>query len=202
MPDLDTDTTTSVHDTRLRSDEALRLTAITKRHPGPQGTTRAAADGIDLTARRSEIFGLLGPTGAGRATTIQTLAGLRRSTSGTVRILRVVMVTAQAVALPTMAVAPEKVEAVRLPALFGIAFLGLTVFGGVDYPAGGRLASPDATTNVGTLIQLAAPFLSDPAFPRALMPDDARTVLGPLPGTFFGDPMLTRMPNGSPQHPV
>jgi ABC-type multidrug transport system ATPase subunit len=44
-------------------DEVIRTDALTKRRPGDV----LAVDGLDLSVRRSEIFGLLGPNGAGRS---------------------------------------------------------------------------------------------------------------------------------------
>ncbi|MFI6597066.1 ABC transporter ATP-binding protein [Nonomuraea sp. NPDC050536] len=46
----------------------------------------AAMDGITLTIDSGEIFGFLGPNGAGKTTSIETLAGLRRPTSGRVMV--------------------------------------------------------------------------------------------------------------------
>lgn len=46
-----------------------------------------AVDGIDLTIRRGEVVAMLGPNGAGKTTTIEMLLGLRRPTSGSVRVL-------------------------------------------------------------------------------------------------------------------
>lgn len=134
---------------------------------------------------------LLGTTPVGRARLVLTHM-----------FPRVLMVTAQTVALLAVAVALGKLDPARLPALFGIAFLGLAMFGGIGYLIGDRLASPDAATNVGTLVQLTALFLSGLAFPMELMPDAVRTTLGLLPSTFFADLMLTQMPNGAPQHAV
>lgn len=67
-------------------DWAILLAQVTKRYRGPHGDIDAMA-GVDLTVRPGEIFGLLGPNGAGKTTTIETLVGLRRPTSGTVRVL-------------------------------------------------------------------------------------------------------------------
>lgn len=46
----------------------------------------AVAD-ITLTVRQGEVFGLLGPNGSGKTTTLETIVGLRRPTSGTVTVL-------------------------------------------------------------------------------------------------------------------
>ncbi|NUR84973.1 MAG: ABC transporter ATP-binding protein [Nonomuraea sp.] len=48
--------------------------------------SRAAMDGITLSIDTGEVFGFLGPNGAGKTTSIETLAGLRRPTTGTVRV--------------------------------------------------------------------------------------------------------------------
>ena len=45
-----------------------------------------AVDGLNLEARRGEIFGFLGPNGAGKTTTIRIIAGLSLPTAGTVRV--------------------------------------------------------------------------------------------------------------------
>lgn len=48
---------------------------------------RAALDGIDLDVRPGETLGILGHNGAGKTTLVETIAGLRKPTSGTVRVL-------------------------------------------------------------------------------------------------------------------
>ncbi|HET6858727.1 MAG TPA: ABC transporter permease [Streptomyces sp.] len=159
----------------------------------------------------------LAVTSAALTVTAGPLASMR--TKGTLRLLgttpvgrarlvythmfaRVLMVTAQAVVLLALAVALGKVELSRLPALFGITLLGLAMFGGIGYLIGGRLSSPDAATNVGTLVQLAALFLSGLAFPLELMPDAVGNALSLLPTSFFADLMLTQMSQGDPVHPA
>lgn len=42
----------------------------------------AAVEGLDLTVNRGEVFGLLGPNGSGKTTTIRMLTGLMSPTSG------------------------------------------------------------------------------------------------------------------------
>ena len=45
----------------------------------------AAVDGLDLDIRRGEIFGLLGPDGAGKTTTIRMLCAIMNPSSGSAR---------------------------------------------------------------------------------------------------------------------
>lgn len=47
----------------------------------------AAVNGITVQVNCGEVFGVLGPNGAGKTTTVETAIGLRRPTSGTVRVL-------------------------------------------------------------------------------------------------------------------
>jgi ABC-2 type transport system ATP-binding protein len=46
-----------------------------------------AVDHLTLTVKQGEIFGLLGPNGSGKTTTINMVSGLSLPTSGTVRVL-------------------------------------------------------------------------------------------------------------------
>lgn len=46
-----------------------------------------AVDDLTLTVNRGEIFGLLGPNGSGKTTTINMISGLSQPTSGTVKVL-------------------------------------------------------------------------------------------------------------------
>ena len=45
-----------------------------------------AIDHLDLEVRRGEVFGLLGPNGSGKRTTLKVLLGLLRPTEGEVRL--------------------------------------------------------------------------------------------------------------------
>ena len=46
-----------------------------------------AVDGISFAVGRGEIFGIVGPNGAGKYTTVECQAGLRGKDSGTLRVL-------------------------------------------------------------------------------------------------------------------
>jgi ABC-2 type transport system ATP-binding protein len=58
-------------------------TAGLSKHYGPV----VAVNDLTLTLRRGEVFGLLGPNGSGKTTTILMLLGLTDPTAGTVRVL-------------------------------------------------------------------------------------------------------------------
>jgi ABC-2 type transport system ATP-binding protein len=63
-------------------DAIISLDRVTKRY----GAVTAIAD-LSLDVRRGELFGLIGPDGAGKTTTIRMLCGLVRADSGSVRVL-------------------------------------------------------------------------------------------------------------------
>ncbi|MGH2626606.1 MAG: ABC transporter ATP-binding protein [Anaerolineales bacterium] len=63
-------------------DAVIETRGLTKLY----GTT-TAVDHLSLTVRRGEVFGLLGPNGSGKTTTILMLLGLTEPTAGTVRVL-------------------------------------------------------------------------------------------------------------------
>jgi ABC-2 type transport system ATP-binding protein len=61
---------------------AISVTVLRKTYGG----TVQAVRGIDISVARGEIFGLIGPDGAGKTTTFQIMAGVMEATSGTVSI--------------------------------------------------------------------------------------------------------------------
>jgi ABC-2 type transport system ATP-binding protein len=61
---------------------AIRTVALRKVF-GP----RVAVDALDLEVRRGEVFGLLGPNGSGKTTTIRILTGLLHPTSGQAEVV-------------------------------------------------------------------------------------------------------------------
>ena len=68
-------------------DYAIEAEGLMKTYPATKTAPEMhALRGIDLKIPRGSIFGLLGPNGAGKSTFINTLAGLVRKSSGTVRI--------------------------------------------------------------------------------------------------------------------
>jgi drug efflux transport system ATP-binding protein len=64
------------------SDVAIRTAALRKVFGA-----RVALDGLDLEVRRGEVFGLLGPNGSGKTTTIRILCGLLNPTSGRAEVV-------------------------------------------------------------------------------------------------------------------
>lgn len=63
-------------------EEAIRLSGVVRTF----GPVRAL-NGLDLTVRRGEVLGLLGPNGSGKTTLIRTVAGLLTPTAGQVVVL-------------------------------------------------------------------------------------------------------------------
>ena len=61
---------------------AIQVHGLKKRYGAVE-----AVRGIDLEVRRGEIFGLIGPDGAGKTTTFQILAGVMSATAGEIQIL-------------------------------------------------------------------------------------------------------------------
>src|SRR5499426_4367042 len=63
-------------------DVAIRIRALTKRYGDVE-----AIRGVDLDVRAGEIFGLIGPDGAGKTSTFQILGGVMEATSGAAELL-------------------------------------------------------------------------------------------------------------------
>ena len=63
-------------------DTAVSLDRVTRRF-GPT----VAVDRLSLEVRRGEMFGLIGPDGAGKTTTIRLICGLLRADAGSIRVL-------------------------------------------------------------------------------------------------------------------
>jgi ABC-2 type transport system ATP-binding protein len=66
----------------METNLAIRTTGLKKQF----GDFTAVA-GIDFEVRRGEIFGLLGPNGSGKTTTIRMMLGLMKPTQGSVEVL-------------------------------------------------------------------------------------------------------------------
>jgi len=64
------------------SDVTMTLDRVTRRF----GTTEAVRD-VSYNVAKGEMFGLIGPDGAGKTTTIRLLCGLLRSDTGSIRVL-------------------------------------------------------------------------------------------------------------------
>jgi ABC-2 type transport system ATP-binding protein len=62
-------------------DVLIRTHELTKRYG-----TRRVVNGVNLTVRRGDVFGLLGPNGSGKTTTIRMLLGLVLPTSGQIEL--------------------------------------------------------------------------------------------------------------------
>ncbi len=64
------------------TNSAVAVTALTRQYK-----SKTALDGVDLDVGAGETVGILGANGAGKSTLVETIAGLRRPSSGSVRVL-------------------------------------------------------------------------------------------------------------------
>jgi daunorubicin resistance ABC transporter ATP-binding subunit len=85
------------------ADAAVVFAAVRKQY---RGTT--ALDGLDLVVGRGEIFGLLGPNGSGKTTTVNLLCGLLAPTSGAIAVLGHDVARDPAAVRPLLGVVPQE----------------------------------------------------------------------------------------------
>jgi ABC-2 type transport system ATP-binding protein len=71
----------SIHN-NSRGDIAIDISNLTKRFENV-----TALDNLSLAVKYGEVFGLLGPNGSGKTTTINIVSGLSKPTSGQVKVL-------------------------------------------------------------------------------------------------------------------
>lgn len=76
-----------MHEDHRALDIAIRTKDLTKVFSTRQRGRVTAVDSLDLTVVRGETFGLVGPDGAGKTTTVRLLAGLLRPTRGRASVL-------------------------------------------------------------------------------------------------------------------
>jgi ABC-2 type transport system ATP-binding protein len=60
----------------------IEVNGLTKRYAG-----HTVLDGVSFDVEEGEIFGILGPNGTGKTTTVECVEGLRRPDGGTIRVL-------------------------------------------------------------------------------------------------------------------
>jgi ABC-2 type transport system ATP-binding protein len=99
---------------------AVSLVGLTREFGGER-----AVDGLTLDVQAGELFGIVGPDGAGKTTTLRMLAGVLRPTSGDATVLGV-----------SVARRPERVKhhLAYMPQRFGL-YTDLTVRENIDFYA-------------------------------------------------------------------
>jgi ABC-2 type transport system ATP-binding protein len=73
--------------TANHAESAIVLTRVVKRYGPTTARARAALAGLNLEVRRGEMFGLIGPDGAGKTTAIRLICGLLHADEGELRVL-------------------------------------------------------------------------------------------------------------------
>ena len=68
------------------SSPAVRILDLKKSYGGGKVEKVDAVRGISFDIRRGEVFGLIGPDGAGKTSTFQILAGVMEATSGSAEV--------------------------------------------------------------------------------------------------------------------
>ena len=69
------------------SDAVIELEGLRKQYRRLRGAPTVAIEGLDLSVPAGGVFGLLGPHGAGKTTTLRCLLGLVRPSAGRLRLL-------------------------------------------------------------------------------------------------------------------
>jgi ABC-2 type transport system ATP-binding protein len=69
------------------AERAVEVRDLVKVYPRPGGGSIRALDGVTFWVRAGEFFGFLGPNGAGKTTALEIIEGIRKPTSGDVRVL-------------------------------------------------------------------------------------------------------------------
>ncbi|MDP6153158.1 MAG: ABC transporter ATP-binding protein [Phycisphaeraceae bacterium] len=70
------------------ADDVVQCTGVTKVFRDFWMRPRVrAVDGLEMSVRRGQVFGLLGPNGSGKSTTIKMILGLLRPTGGFIRVM-------------------------------------------------------------------------------------------------------------------
>ncbi|PSP28110.1 ABC transporter ATP-binding protein [Halobacteriales archaeon QH_2_65_14] len=82
---------------------AVETISLTKRYGDVH-----ALDGLELTVERGELYGLLGPNGSGKTTTIELLTGQRTPTAGSASVLGVDPVTEPIEVRRSVGILPER----------------------------------------------------------------------------------------------
>ncbi|CAL9490704.1 ABC transporter ATP-binding protein [Streptomyces sp. enrichment culture] len=67
----------------MTSDDAIRLSSVSRRYGAGDGTV-TALDDVSLSFHRGSFTAVMGPSGSGKSTLLQCAAGLDRPTSGSV----------------------------------------------------------------------------------------------------------------------
>ncbi|HZD58261.1 MAG TPA: ABC transporter ATP-binding protein [Anaerolineales bacterium] len=70
-----------------RTQLAVEVRDLVKVYPRPGGGMLRALHGISFEVAAGEFFGFLGPNGAGKTTALEIIEGIRKPTSGEVRVL-------------------------------------------------------------------------------------------------------------------
>ncbi len=180
------------------------------------GAVGSYADGTSATDQVIAMTLFMGVTSVAFVATASPLATVRRD--GVLRLLgttpvtrlefllthmpvRLAVVVVQVLIILAIGVALDALEPSRILPALGVCLLGLTMFGALGYLLGGVMPGPDSASNMSTLVQLAAFFLSGLVFPLDSFPKPFEAVLTYLSFTFFADLLTGALMNVDISHP-